>query len=335
MTAREIGMVEQGLTHLRGAGHHVDDPVGQAGLPQNLHDEMGREHGVAGGLPHHGVAHHGRGRAQVSRDGREVERRDREDVALQRPVLAAVPLPLRGEGLHGVDLLRELEVAAPEVYELAGRVYLGLVDRLGLAEHGGRVEDLAVGPGQELGGAQEDGSPVREGHGGPFLAGLHGGLDGLQGLLLPGLMIASQELAMVVRGAVLAHVPGPDLLAPDDQGDVQLQRGQLLELGADLSPLGTAGGIVQDGLVGRLWKAIAAVVHARSSWLMRQGLPGPGLFQQYFRPKSSRRARHRRSHFQSGPRAQNGLDRGQPRQSSRFVDPCQLQPRRGGAILEA
>ena len=56
------------------------------------------------------------------------------------------------ERLLGVELLRVVRVEAPEVDQLAGRVDLGLEDRLRLAEHGGGVERGAPGGGEQLGG---------------------------------------------------------------------------------------------------------------------------------------------------------------------------------------
>ncbi len=79
-------------------------------------------------------------------------------------MLEVVPAAGRRLGLLGVDLLHVVGVEAPEVDQLAGGIDLGLVDRLGLAQHGGGVDHLPVGPGQQVGGLQEDGRPVLPGH---------------------------------------------------------------------------------------------------------------------------------------------------------------------------
>ena len=95
-----------------------------------------------GRLPHDRVAHHRRGRCEVAADGREVERADREDEALERPVLHAVPDTWRGRGLLLVDADEVVGVEAPEVDHFAGGVDLGLVHGLRLVEHRGRIQRL-------------------------------------------------------------------------------------------------------------------------------------------------------------------------------------------------
>ena len=107
-------------------------------------------------LPDHGVAHQRRRGRQVAGDRGEVERGDRVDEALERAVLDPVPDAGGGDRLIGQDLPGERDVEAPEVDQLAGRVDLGLVRGLGLAEHGGRGEPLAPRTGQQVGGAEED-----------------------------------------------------------------------------------------------------------------------------------------------------------------------------------
>jgi len=66
--------------------------------------------------------------------------------------------------LLGEDLPGEVDVEPPEVDQLAGRVDLGLDRGLGLAEHGRRVEALAPGAGQQVGGLEDDRRPVVERH---------------------------------------------------------------------------------------------------------------------------------------------------------------------------
>src|SRR5438132_859830 len=84
----------------------------------------GGEHLGLGRLPHDGVAHdRGRGR-QVAADRREVERRQREHEALERPQLLHVPHAGAAVRLHLVELVRVADVPPPEVDHLAGGVDL-------------------------------------------------------------------------------------------------------------------------------------------------------------------------------------------------------------------
>ena len=113
----------------------VDHAVGEARLPQHVHHERCTERRRRRRLPDDDVAEHCRRGAEVAADGREVERRDGIDEALERPVLHAVP-GLVGRGrLLGEHAVHALDVEAQEVGELARGVHLGLVDRLRLVEH--------------------------------------------------------------------------------------------------------------------------------------------------------------------------------------------------------
>ena len=88
-------------------------------------------------LPHHRIAHERRRGGEIGADRGEVERRDRVDESLERPVLHPVPHPRRGDRLLGVDPLGEMGVEPEEVDHLAGGVDVRLEDRLALAEHRG------------------------------------------------------------------------------------------------------------------------------------------------------------------------------------------------------
>ena len=159
--ARQIAMRQAGVAdHRRRPGQEVDDAVGQPGLAQDLHDVVRRQHRRVRRLPHHRAAHHRRRRRQVGADRREVERRDREDEALERARLELVPHARRRVRLLGGDALGEVRVPAPEVDRLAGGVDLGLVRRLRLPEHRRRVHDRTVLGGQQLRRAQEDREPL-------------------------------------------------------------------------------------------------------------------------------------------------------------------------------
>src|SRR2546426_10242368 len=98
--AREIGRGERRVADLGArARHHVDDARREPRRLQNVHDDVGGVHGRGGGLPDDRVAHDRRRRRQVAADRGKVERRDREDEALERPGGDVGPAPGRREGL--------------------------------------------------------------------------------------------------------------------------------------------------------------------------------------------------------------------------------------------
>ena len=84
MQTGEIGVGEHHVACGRAVdGHQVDDALRQACGVQQFHDDVGGVDLVVGWLPHDDVAHQGCGNRQVARDGREVERGDREDEAFK------------------------------------------------------------------------------------------------------------------------------------------------------------------------------------------------------------------------------------------------------------
>ena len=126
-------------------GSMLMTPGGQPGLLEEVHRQRRGELLGRRRLPHDGVAHQRRRGRQVAGDRGEVERRDRVDEALERAVVGAVPHARAvGDRLLGVDLLGVVDVEAPEVDQLAGRVDLGLERRLRLAEHRRGVEPSAA-----------------------------------------------------------------------------------------------------------------------------------------------------------------------------------------------
>ena len=107
--------------------------------------------------------------------------------------------PRRADRLLGEDLAGERDVEPPEVDELAGRVDLGLVGGLGLAEHGGGGELLAPRSGQQVGGAQEHRGALVERGGRPAGLGGHRGLDGGGGVGVPGVGEGAEHARVPVR----------------------------------------------------------------------------------------------------------------------------------------
>ena len=233
-------------------GHHVDDARGHAGLLQQLHRQLGGH--LLGGrrLPHDRVAHQRRRGRQVAGDRGEVERRDRVDEALERAVVGAVPdAPGVQRRLLLEDLPGEVDVDPPEVDQLAGGVDLGLVGRLGLTEHRRGVEPLAPRTRQQLGRLEQHRGPVVERHRAPHRCRILRRGDGLLGVTDRGVAHRAQHLAAGVRLAHLDLLAGAHhLLAPDGVRQLEALAAQLGQRHLQLGALGTAGCVVERGLVG-------------------------------------------------------------------------------------
>ena len=218
--AGQVPVGEDRLGHLRpGTRDEVDDAWGQARRLEEPHDVVRAGDGCRRGLPHDGVAHERRGRREVAGDRGEVERREGKDEPFQRAVLDLVPDGRGREGLLGVEILRELGVETPEVDQLAGGVDLGLVDRLGLAQHGRGVDRVPPGCGQKLGRLEEDGGSIFPGPSGPFVPRFGRRLDGLTDVIARGLVPVGQHVAVLVGHDRLGDVAGGDVLSADDEGD--------------------------------------------------------------------------------------------------------------------
>ena len=159
--AGELGVGEHDLGDRDAvAGDQVEHAGRQAGRLEQPHREVGRELLGRRGLPHDDVAHERGRERQVAGDGGEVERRDRVDEALERAVVEPVPDAGARRRLLLEQPPAEGDVEAEEVDQLAGRVDLRLVRRLGLAEHGRRVEPVAPRAGQQVGGLEQDRGPL-------------------------------------------------------------------------------------------------------------------------------------------------------------------------------
>ena len=202
-------------------GKHVDDAVGQAGFPVELHQVVRREHLGLRGLPDDGVPHDRRSHRQVPAESGEVERAHREDESLEGAILEVVPDA--GVGLaHRLlpdELVEEIGVEPQHVRELAGRFNLRLMTGLRLAQHGGGVHPVAAGADQQVGHSQvETGArPVVEF--GPGVPRIGGGGHRLVDDLRGGLVVASQNVRVVVRRTDFRELPRTDLLPPDDDRD--------------------------------------------------------------------------------------------------------------------
>ena len=236
--ARERGVADRGA----GAVDEVDHARREARLLEELHQEVRRVGRGACGLPDDCVAHQRGARGEVRADRGEVERRDGEDEALERPVLHPVPDALRGDRLLLVDPRHELDVEAVEVDHLAGGVDLRLVRRLRLAEHRGGVQRRAPRAGEQLRGPEEDGRSLLPRQARPVLPGIAGGLDRALDLARAALVDIGQDVALLVRHHDLGRVAGGDLLAADHERELDALRLHLVEArgGAPRAPVSPA-----------------------------------------------------------------------------------------------
>ena len=133
-------------------------------------------------------------------------------------------------GCSSQDLAGEVHVEAPEVDQLAGRVDLGLVGRLALAQHRRGVDPGAPRPGEQVGGLEQDGGAVVEGQVAPGRGGGDGGVDGGSGIRLRRAAGDAEHLAVGVRLADLDPLPlARDAGPADGVRQLVARRGQLDE----------------------------------------------------------------------------------------------------------
>ena len=257
----------------RAAAHQVDDSGRQARFLEQPHEEVGGEQRLGGRLEDHHVAEQGRCGGKVPHDRREVERRDREGEAFQRPVLQPVPGGRVVGGLLRQQLVGEEGVVAPEVDQLAGGVDLGLVRCLALAEHGGRVDGVPPGPGQQGGGAQEDRGPRLEGCACPGGACGQRSLDrGLYIRWLPDGVLGDHEL-VPVRRCERARLATVAAFAADYHRDLGPGVRELGQPSLQARSVGTAGLVRTDGFVVGLGDPKVAISAHRDVWAQTRGIP--------------------------------------------------------------
>ena len=119
----------------------------------------------------------------------------------------------------GHDFGEEFDVIAPKVDQFAGGVDLGLVNGFALAEHGGAVEDGAIGAGKQFGGFEKDGGAVFPWGVGPVGAGIEGGFDGEVDFFFTRFVIKAEFDGMVEWGGDVFYITRADFLATNDEGD--------------------------------------------------------------------------------------------------------------------
>src|SRR5262249_54455888 len=88
----EISMGQKRLASKRSIGwDQIDHSVGKSSFLKELVDAPGRKHLGVGGFPNDRIPQHRGYSGQIARDRREVKRRDRQDKALERAIVRAIP----------------------------------------------------------------------------------------------------------------------------------------------------------------------------------------------------------------------------------------------------
>ena len=200
-------------------------------------------------LPDHDVAHQRRSGRQVAADRREVERGDRVDEPLERPVIHPVPGQRPRLGLFLIEPLGEVHVEPPEVDQLTGTVDLGLKRGLALTQHGGRVDLGPPGTGQQVGRLEENRRPILEPGRLPVLPRLARRVDRRLDGGGVGLMGPRQHSTVVVGAHHIVELPGPDLLAPDHHRDLDRLPSGLAQRSLERRSLGRSGSVAEHWFI--------------------------------------------------------------------------------------
>src|SRR5437867_12538144 len=128
-----------------------------------------------------------------------------------------------------MDLFGVMSIEPPEVDYLTRRVDLRLERRFALAEHRGPVDHGAPARRKEVGGFEKDCGPIGQAPTRPVAPRLarrfHRGCD----FLRTSLMDFGEHMLVTVRHHRVDRLAGPDFLAADDDGDLDLTAAQVLE----------------------------------------------------------------------------------------------------------
>jgi hypothetical protein len=150
-----------------------------------------------------------------------------------------------------VEKLHVEGVETPEVDQFARRVDLRLEDALRLVEHAGCVQSVAPRTLEELGGLEHHRSAVFPGGFRPLLPGLGGGVDRHLNLRLTGLVVGPEHVVVVVRADCFGGVAGADLLAADDERDVDFLGQHLRDFCLERNLFRRTGSIRFDWIIDR------------------------------------------------------------------------------------
>ncbi len=103
--------------------------------------------------------------------------------------------------LEIIDSLQEVSVESKEVRQFTDGIDFSLKDRFGMSEHRGRVHDMPVRSGEQVGRLKEDRRTVFPWHVLPRFLGLDGRIHGPSDFIGATLVIES-EVQLVIVGSV-------------------------------------------------------------------------------------------------------------------------------------
>ena len=113
-----------------------------------------------------------------------------------------------------------MHIITEEVNGLTSRVYFCLIEILTLSEHTGRIHDRTVFGCQQLCHLHHDSGACCPWRATPNFMSLHGCLNGHFYLFLAHLMVSSQHMLMIVRTGHLTDITCTNLLATDNNRDI-------------------------------------------------------------------------------------------------------------------
>ena len=151
MEPRQITAARNHLTdHATLSRDEIHYAIGQAGLLENLHQEIVRMDRRSRRFPYRHVTHHSRSHIQVGSDRRKVKRREREHETFQGSVFHTIQYTRLGIGLIGIYLTSVEGTETQEIDQFAGSVDLRLERILALSQHNRSVQDITIFRSQQL-----------------------------------------------------------------------------------------------------------------------------------------------------------------------------------------
>ena len=177
------------------------------------------------------------------------------------------PVPGAGRrlGLLPIEPLGKVHVETQEVDQLARTVDLGLVSRLALAEHGGRVHQGAIPGGEQIRRFEKHGGPVLESPMSPVLLGFDRGVHRLADQLGGSLVHVREDPGVTMGCGDRLGVAGTDFPASDHDGDLLPIRGDGLQCRLERGAVGAPRLVGEDGIVARN-RELGWAAHATRTW---------------------------------------------------------------------
>ncbi len=221
MESRQITARRNHLTdHATLSRDEIHYAIGQAGLLENLHQEIVRMDRRSRGFPYRHVAHHSRSHIQVGSDRRKVERREREHETFQGTVFHTIQYTRLGIRLIGIYLTSIESAETQEIDQFARSVNLRLERILTLSQHNRSIQYITIFRSQQLGNTKHNGRTFHPWQLRPFLMRFHGGIDSHLHFFLARLMVSSQYVMMVMRHNDLTGITRTDLFSTNYQRNI-------------------------------------------------------------------------------------------------------------------